>query len=87
MSEPIKPGDMVQIVRPTYCCGSDEKLGLVFRVERMEADVLRCNCGHVHPREVHVELPNGWWIELSRLKRIPPLFELDDVRQDEEITA
>jgi hypothetical protein len=29
----------------------------------------------------------GGWLLLSRLKRIDPLSELDDVKQDEEITA
>ena len=90
MSEPIKAGDLVQVMQT--CCGIYS--GYVYRVDRVgHPDNLqscpRCdkwsepswlfayNDGDGKPHKVPVQ-----W-----LKRIPPLPEFNDVKRDEEITA
>lgn len=87
MSEPIKVGDLVQIVRPTTCCGDENATGLVFVVQAISVTDWWCECGASGDDCVHAMHQDGECVELSRLKRIPPLSELDDVKQDEEITA
>ena len=84
MSE-IKAGDLVVLVKPTHCCGYDKNLGLIFRVHSLVRGT-KCACGDFN--NVDCATIDGWWrAELSRLKRIPPLSELDDVKRDETIEA
>lgn len=97
MSEPIKAGDLMIVVRENPCaCGQARKaLGEIFRVREVRmSHGLRCaGCRKHAPREEIVATSgemNGksaMVFELWRLKRIPPLGELGDVKQDEEITA
>ena len=94
MSEPIKVGDLVVVVRygvscPRGCNKGTDTLGRIFSVRSVEYMPLLC---------VGCDAPKGWATaavaesgeqvyRVERLKRIPPLSELDDVKQDEEITA
>ncbi len=88
MSEPIKVGDLVVVVRD--CCDG-ELLGFVGEVRLLHTDGLRClRCGLVSGehgaivefrQSFHDKLPLSW------LKRIPPLEELEGEKRDEEITA
>lgn len=86
MSGAIKAGDLV-IVVATHC--DESILGRIVPVDSVGA-YPNCWCTHCNS---HVSGPiamlNGqWWGVPTRwLKRIPPLEELEDVKQDEEITA
>ena len=93
MSEPIKVGDLVVVVH-SCCSDTREGLGQVFRVSNVRMckphGILCRKCGYTghemmaEPEEETKVLSHA---PFSWLKRIPPLGELDDVRQDEEITA
>lgn len=93
MSEPIKVGDLVQVVRS--CCAKRVH-PTVFVVGKIIADDFHkwgqafcLDCGTLmpsvafaHPRDdVKVAQPITW------LKRIPPLSELGDVETKEEQPA
>ena len=88
MTEPIKVGDLV-VVGPPRCCGSTTtEDGIIFHVTGLfEND--DSNCVFCQSRRSGF-LAVGWrggYVRANRLKRIPPLSELDDVKRDEEITA
>jgi hypothetical protein len=86
MSEPIKTGDLVVVIKPTPC-GCKDSLGWTGCVERLGRFKARCSfCGAVW-ESASMLLMSSYYIHVSRVLRIPPLEELDDVKQDEEITA
>ena len=92
MSEPIKVGDLV--VQVYDCCPTRPlgKLGIPGIVARIVQDVSSCgHCrgryGYQGPLVMLAGEPEYWKTPLHWFKRIPPLSELDDVKQDEEITA
>jgi hypothetical protein len=97
VSEPIKVGDLVVIAKPTLCCNDSRNVGRIFTVRAIgRAPANWCaGCFATFPMDdVCAQLAEwrenyavGGWLLLSRLKRIDPLSELDDVKQDEEITA
>jgi hypothetical protein len=92
MSEPIKVGDLVRVVRACDCKPL-RGYGTIFMVEKIEtAFNLTCkHCSAVirdgRPLAYGTISKGSGWHPLAWLRRIPPLSELDDVRQDEEITA
>ena len=88
MSEPIKPGDLVQVVRPTLCCGRTDLLGLTFVAGEfcgIPGKCGWCNTGGLSGPK-HPDKP-FLYIDVRILKRIPPFPELADEHHDEEITA
>ena len=90
MSERIAVGDLVQVVRPTLCCGSTSTLGYIFRVDNFYSGPQgpRFCCHRRVDEEVLARREKeyeGW--EISRLKRIPPLEELERETRKEEIEA
>ena len=83
MDKPISAGDLVQVIRA--CCSySEEWLGHTF-IARAAIRPLDCcsGCGTLHTGvpyfdgEVHF---NSW-----RLKRIPPLEELESEKREEKL--
>lgn len=88
MSEPIKAGDLVIVVKPKPCCGKGMP-GAIFRVTTVSGGPAHCMlCGHYYIDSLDAQdETDGAWVEVNRLKRIPPLEELDDVKKNEEITA
>lgn len=91
MGEPIKEGDLVQVIRPTPCCGSTIGLGVVYTALAVGNVEQQCDCcGEIlhtglvvaffskHPERG--TLMHGHMIE--RLKRIPPLSELEGEKQE-----
>lgn len=87
MSNDIKAGDLVMVVKPTFCCGSGESLGNFYTVTGSPLYSLsRCAvCGFVTSTLNEVQLDDDEVCEVSRLKKIPPLSDLEDVtthRQD-----
>jgi hypothetical protein len=87
MSEPIKTGDLVQIVRPTRC-GCGKSIGLIFQVSAVESHSSYCDtCKAQLGTEIVALGLHHYGMPLWRLKRIPPLSELEGEKRDEEITA
>ena len=90
MSEPIKVGDLVQVVRG--CCTGfrQEADGVIYVAAEIAPGVIAL-CRHCKGAGRHTLVRQGrigeWSIPIQYLKRIPPLGELDDVKRDEEITA
>lgn len=94
MSEPIMPGDLVQVVRG-HECGLAQNIGVTFTVETIEvayshgcqwcgesmSDGRLLAYGHRPGRK------SGGYVPVAWLRKIPPLAEPDDVKRDEEITA
>lgn len=88
MSEPIKKGDLVVVVKPSPCCGSYKRIGYVFRADYIMASVPSCGlCGAVNNQDEIGVWQSGakFSIQLPRLKRIPPLSELEGERTQEDI--
>ena len=90
MSEPIKVGDLVVIIRWS-CCGY--RVGQIFRVHTILTQ-RSFKCLHCHSNEGGNNLTVAWdgifagiGARLDWLKRIPPLSELEGEKSDEEITA
>lgn len=92
MDKPISVGDLVQVVRPPTCPEApvDSGLGHTFVVEGIRDHTAGmcayCNDLHTHGPALFAADGNGLW-PLRRLKRIPPLGELEGEKRDEEITA
>lgn len=89
MSEQIKVGDLVVVVRNTHCCGRGKSLGKIFRVHHFEPFLGTCgDCGARGDGRQLACMGASWFgYDVRRLKRIPPMNELDGVKNDEEITA
>jgi hypothetical protein len=85
----IKVGDLVMVVRPIDCCGHTQGLGRVFIVEFLRDGMNICmTCGHRSAYSV-----DAWYLgsnlafPLQRLKRIPPLDELERDQIVDELTC
>lgn len=91
MSEPIKAGDLIQVVRS--CCGVF--VGHVWIVEKvgpLRANVLECNACNFSSNSPgllafndHWQPGTAWVLPVAWLKRIPPLSELEVERRDETL--
>lgn len=86
MSEPIKAGDLVVVVKPRLCCGDTSGLGRVFVVYDVHQGSY---CQSCRTRYEGMVAGIGLFVscELTRLKRIDPLPESENEKRDEEITA
>lgn len=88
MDKPIKVGDLVMVVKATPCCGIYQTTHPVFRVSGFEKDYFHCRfCGQGRKVLAANVADTFWLCDVDRLKRIPPLSELEGERRDEEITA
>ena len=88
MTERIAVGDLVMVVRPSPCCGSDLAVGRrIFTVASLDFDSGTCSgCGaNIPPVKAAFNENNGKHYQLNRLKRIPPLSELESSKTDEPI--
>jgi hypothetical protein len=87
MSEQIKVGDLVVVVRWPHSCQGNKFLGSVFRIGALSSSVQCPRCGEIfktpvaHPEEKSRAIPLAW------LKRIPPLSELETEKTNEPATA
>ena len=90
MSEQIKVGDLVMVVRPYVCCGkSSTNMGEVGKVVAILNILCRCPACHFFGKEqlAKLDISTGLGTEISRLKRLDPDALKDDVPTREELTA
>lgn len=92
MSEPIKVGDLVMVVRNRLrpICGCPPKgLGSIFRVSAINRTAAECEgCNTYIPKDLCAWVDGKAFVyPLYRLKRIPPLEELQTYRQTDETTV
>lgn len=86
MSEQIKVGDLVMVVRATQCCGNVAANGWTYIVRRLVPGPFVCyGCRKSSNEPSAFGAPDGSMVRLSRLKRIPPLSELEGERTQEDI--
>lgn len=91
--KPISVGDLVVIVRPTYCCGFALKLGYIGTVTRVGLapdlrGVLCVNCmAESNDVDDLAEIDHEGYVNRSRLKRIDPDCLQDDVPHAEPLAA
>jgi hypothetical protein len=89
MSEPIKVGDLVQVVR-TCCADMTKFLGHIFTAAPPKYDF---SCGSGYCARCHYKSAGQFFYDGKRhfgewrLKRIPPLSELEGEKNKEELTA
>lgn len=90
MDKPIQVGDLVQVVLPRLC-GCNGKIGEIFFVIRFDTDERSGRCYDCGKRTFSAWTPTvplgDASIEVRRLKRIPPLDELQTFRQTDETTV
>lgn len=90
MDKPIDVGDLVVVVRPG-CCDGTQFLGLTFRVVRLESDRVRCGkCRKALGRltlALTGKASNPRHVPVVLLKRIPPPEELGIVDEREELKS
>lgn len=90
MNEPIKVGDLVYIDRLMPC--GHGVIGFTFTVTKIRPVIAggsKCTvCGTVRRGFMVAERDDGTGrvCEISRLKRIPPLSELEGEKRDEKLT-
>jgi hypothetical protein len=88
VSEPIKVGDLVQVVRDRPCGCRSPSLGTIFGVQQIRITSTRCDqCDAVFTDAPNAVCPAGVFTLTTRLKRIPPLGELEGEKRKEELTA
>jgi len=87
MIDQIATGDLVVVVKPPRCCVNLSSIGRVFKVQGVNSEPSQCIfCGFVSSVQVAVK-ESGIVCEISRLKKIPPLSELETIEIKEEIPA
>ena len=89
---PIAVGDLVIVVKAGDCGCVGKSTGLIRTVVAFKNAAGKCtSCGHVSfgfKAELSGPAPWAeWHVAPHRLKRIPPLSELEGEKRDEEITA
>lgn len=83
----IKKGDLVMVVKPSECCGSDESIGVMFVVSEVKTTKSRCiYCRKVRMFDAAFK-SNKLCCMISRLKKIKPLDELEREEKSVEVTA
>lgn len=89
MDKPISVGDLVVLVKPTPCCGDERNVGRFFTVLSLtkKPGFPWCNHCAAERQTLSVQIADKGWVELYRLKRIPPLDELEGEKREEEIAA
>lgn len=90
--KPIQPGDLVVVVRPHCNRLAQMRSGYIFIVKDLvHSPRHTCVCGEIFATTVALTGEQGGFVPIGiptgELKRIPPLDELEGVRQDEEISA
>ena len=77
----IKVGDLVIVVKPTVCCGNKKRLGQIFKTTAY----IVSTCLYCKETQSGFCSDTNFAVEYSRLKRIPPLSELEGQRTEEKL--
>lgn len=86
MDKPISVGDLVQVVRVAPCCGRDDFMGHTFIVSGLGTSLVGCaKCLDGAGLPTAEGSPTGRPTFLARLKRFPPLGELEGQRSEDEM--
>jgi hypothetical protein len=91
----IKVGDLAVIVRGNYCCNSSVNIGRLVRIAEIGGAPTNwcCGCCLAVNNPTDQARLEGWngdgngWIGIYRLKRIPPLDELERDQIVDELTC
>jgi glutamate/tyrosine decarboxylase-like PLP-dependent enzyme len=86
----IKVGDLVMVVKPAPCCGSNNSLGRVFTVgSREPKSKLWCpKCGHVsHRTDVHAVDVGVAFVQAERLIKIDPPALTESLEREKELSV
>ena len=87
MINQIEVGDLVYVIRstPCGCSGPSQSLGTIFRVASIDFIPTYCtDCFAPIPTSICASRYDGYWFDLIRLKKIPPLDELNSMMLEEE---
>ena len=87
--EPIREGDNAYVAYKTTCCGSNIRLGYFLQVKSIKRyrDGRCSECGYIEDCLVAFGFGHATPFDLRRLRRIPPLSELETTNTDSEVTA
>lgn len=83
----IKKGDLVMVVKPSECCGSDASVGKIFKVVGINNYLGKCiSCRK--ERKIHAAYKTASvGCALTRLKKIKPIDELEREEKSVEVMA
>lgn len=88
--KPLSVGDLALVWKPAFCCGYRGDIGKHFIVLEIASDEYgptTCNqCGYSSNTTDALEVDDTWH-DIRTLKRIPPLSELDEIKEPEEVFA
>lgn len=90
MTERIAAGDLVQVVRGPVCqrAPRDYHVGMIFKVMSISSKgggfCNWCGKGQSHDITCYAEGP-AYWYDIRRLKRIPPLSELESLDHEHKL--
>lgn len=82
---PISVGDLVMVVRSTPCCKNDTRIGEIFVFQPHRKDIAWCGFCGAQVIDDYTRVNADRLIQVNRLKRIPPMGELEGERTDETI--
>src|SRR5260221_6522076 len=86
----IRVGDLVRVARGMPCCGHPTGAeGMIFAVRSIEHTYGEyCDfCNRLDPEDVANGCAGRLGIDLSRLRKIPDLWELDEAERKESLSA
>jgi len=88
--KPLSVGDLALVYKPAPCCGYSGDVGRHFIVQAIAGDEYgdsTCDqCGETYASTDALEVDDTWH-DIRTLKRIPPLSELDEIKEPEEVMA
>lgn len=90
MSNEIKPGDLVMVVKPAPCCGSTSAVGWIGRASAPPSYAVRAQCGTCGKINWDVskflDVENGAY-HIETLKKIDPPALVDEAETTRELEA
>ncbi|MAL01186.1 MAG: hypothetical protein CL536_03415 [Alcaligenaceae bacterium] len=88
MTDQIKPGDLVMVVKPTPCCGNRVSVGRLFPVEIIGFGNGRCIlCGAGFPDTCFAAGQDRIGYHLNRLKKLNPPADEESREKTKELEA
>jgi len=85
----IKVGDLVMVVKPSPCCGSEKGLGCAFIVVDISTDMFECGICHKIYETTSVAKEKSWRVfigtQMSRVIKIDPPALQDETTTEKEL--